>query len=557
MTPLLALLLLACPGGRAERESGESDSGGDTACPTGDREYCGNAIDDDCDGLVDELENSFSGPLPLYDDADGDGYHSFLATGETCAADPAPQGDDCDDADPAVNPGAAETCDGIDNDCDGEGLPDCEWEGEVPLGPAVDAGFTTWSWVNLDLAAGLDVASGETMLAAVGSAIYTPEGDLPGAVLFQGPWEGMQADEDKRSTLYRTFTGPLPEWETHYTYPWTGAGLVEDLDGDGETDVLLSFPDLTDEESPGRQVGIQYGPLDADTYDLGYADAVLGEPEGTAGLGYSCAFSTTILGASSRSLVLSDTAGTAYVLPADARGEHEVESLVDAAVAWEGGSDGWSRVSIADLNGDGIDDLTLGTLPTAGGSAVGVWLGPLAAGTTSATSDWSLSSADGEYVYAARQNADMDGDGIIDLAVAVNYRDDLAIPYVGVVDGEAWAFNPDLRPDDIPTRLEAPAGAGLTSLVGVPASSVDAAVLAIGFLPPVSEADGNGGIWLLSPHLGATNDLRAVALAIIDATAGDAGQSLTITDGRVAALDTLSELDYHSAVLLLDSWGGW
>ena len=38
-------------------------------------------------------------------DEDGDGF-----TGE----------DDCDDTDPAVNAGAAETCDGLDNDCDGE-----------------------------------------------------------------------------------------------------------------------------------------------------------------------------------------------------------------------------------------------------------------------------------------------------------------------------------------------------------------------------------------------------------------------------------------------------
>ena len=37
-------------------------------------------------------------------DDDGDGYY----------------GEDCDDHDINVNPGAEEVCDGVDNDCDGE-----------------------------------------------------------------------------------------------------------------------------------------------------------------------------------------------------------------------------------------------------------------------------------------------------------------------------------------------------------------------------------------------------------------------------------------------------
>jgi hypothetical protein len=38
-------------------------------------------------------------------DADGDGF---------------PASEDCDDTDATINAGAIETCDGVDNDCDGE-----------------------------------------------------------------------------------------------------------------------------------------------------------------------------------------------------------------------------------------------------------------------------------------------------------------------------------------------------------------------------------------------------------------------------------------------------
>jgi hypothetical protein len=76
-----------------------------------------NGIDDNCDGHVDE------GFATLwYRDADGDGYGD---PDDTLLQIPQPEGyiargGDCDDANGAVNPGALEVFDGVDNDCDGQ-----------------------------------------------------------------------------------------------------------------------------------------------------------------------------------------------------------------------------------------------------------------------------------------------------------------------------------------------------------------------------------------------------------------------------------------------------
>jgi hypothetical protein len=78
-------------------------------------ELC-NGIDDDCDGEVDD----FAGTA-YYADADGDGYGDISSEQYSCTPIPGliTQGGDCDDTDDTVNPGAADPCDAIDQDCSG------------------------------------------------------------------------------------------------------------------------------------------------------------------------------------------------------------------------------------------------------------------------------------------------------------------------------------------------------------------------------------------------------------------------------------------------------
>lgn len=80
-------------------------------------EVC-NGIDDNCTGGIDESGTDAT----WYADTDGDLYGNSLQFITQCSQ---PTGyvasdTDCNDNDPAINPSAAESCDAIDNNCDGQ-----------------------------------------------------------------------------------------------------------------------------------------------------------------------------------------------------------------------------------------------------------------------------------------------------------------------------------------------------------------------------------------------------------------------------------------------------
>jgi len=119
------------------------------AIKPGAPELCANStVDDNCNGNSTEIDAAASDKVNYYVDADGDtyttavsakycpgttnsGYRSYLSSPV-----------DCNDASSAVNPGAAEICDGVDNNCSGatdEGFTDSDGDG---VANCVDLGYS-------------------------------------------------------------------------------------------------------------------------------------------------------------------------------------------------------------------------------------------------------------------------------------------------------------------------------------------------------------------------------------------------------------------------------
>ncbi len=97
--------------------AGDCDDGLASVNPSAE-ERC-NGFDDDCDTLVDDFDTAPSGRTTWYVDGDGDAFGG--STTRLACSRPSGYvsvGGDCNDAVASIYPGAVETCNGFDDDCD-------------------------------------------------------------------------------------------------------------------------------------------------------------------------------------------------------------------------------------------------------------------------------------------------------------------------------------------------------------------------------------------------------------------------------------------------------
>ncbi len=193
-----------------------------------------------------------------WEDADGDGFgDSGSGSGGTVAGAECPptaadaatwvtNGDDCDDADAAVNPGATEVCgDGLDNDCDGDIDEDCV-TCPCDFDAAMDVGLAAYQAV-ID---GMNEIGPRQHIEASCTR--------PGGARYDGTSLTLLATDDDRNVYARVigsaFAFPTPNVRDHCSY------RIETLE-DGDTlEVTCSEPARCSDRPPGDIVVLDIHP---------------------------------------------------------------------------------------------------------------------------------------------------------------------------------------------------------------------------------------------------------------------------------------------------------
>jgi hypothetical protein len=384
-------------------------------------------IDNDCDGSVDD--DAVDAPT-WYADADSDGFGDDVATTQQCAqpSGSAAVGGDCDETNGAVNPGAEEVCDGIDNDCDGS----------VDVG-AVDA--PTW-YADIDGDGFGDDLAIDRTCGAQPSGTADVSGDCddsdpavnPSGVEICG--DGKDNDCDGRSCIIESLSGAagaklLAEAAADGAgHDVSGAG---DVDGDGNDDLLVGAWANDEGLYNAGAAYLVLGPTTG-TLDLSAADAKFvgehvqdcaGERVSGAGDTDGDGHADILVGASASG----NGPGVAYLVRGPVTGTLDLSSADGTVTDNAGEIVAWDVSDAGDVNGDGRGDLLIGAFYYGWGidpGAAYVLLGPV-----SGTFD--LESADAKLVGEAADDAagtsvssagDVDGDGNGDIVVGAYWNDE-------------------------------------------------------------------------------------------------------------------------------------
>jgi len=376
------------------------------------------AADDTCDGVDTDCDGDFDedaeGATTFYQDTDGDGHGDAddPVIGCTAPAGAVADDTDCDPTEASAHPGGTETCDtALDEDCDGVTDEGCGGLVSVTLGvgdTVLETSDTLYNEPDFYILTVRAASGGDLDGDSVDDLVIAfPYGDGHGKIYLV---DGLPEGDVDIATVSRTLDGQ----DDDSRFGWS-VELLADLDGDGRAELAAGAPGV---DADAGSVYLFAG-SDGDTP----ADAVttlLGEPGDEAGTSITDAGS--LLGDGTRAIAVGGTgigdAGGAYVI---AYGSGGTVNLADAAarvVADVAGAQAGENLSDAgDVDGDGIHDLLIGGADYDVGAAYLLY-GPLAGDVLLADADARFVGEEGEGTGQGLVGpGDIDGDGLDDVAV--------------------------------------------------------------------------------------------------------------------------------------------
>lgn len=388
------------------------------------QEICDNT-DNDCDGLTDDADSDIlqSSQTTYYQDADNDTFGTPYFTQSSCS----PLGNlystndaDCDDTNPFVNPSMTEILNnGLDDDCNP--ATDASYDGDYNLDSggfqtiAATVDHANFSWA-ID---SLDVNSDGYDDIMISSPYVSEVTNSIGQIFL---YFGHEDSSKMLFDFHREFR--LEEAYTLYGYDLKNAG---DFDGDGYDDVLISAPYYNPTDRNGAIFYYSGIDITADEMDpqsnyvsstysevFGYNIAANGDLNGD---GYADTAIGAIFGA--RLEDSSEAAGKVYIFHGNTSVSENfydhINTIVEGVDDYESVGQG---LSMGDINGDGYDDLAVGSLY---GDRVDIFHSPLPARTiyTSDSDATVYNSVSAEDLFGNQTvlNQDLNDDGYNDVVV--------------------------------------------------------------------------------------------------------------------------------------------
>ena len=476
---------------------GDCDDGSAAVHP-GAEERC-NGLDDDCDGNIDGADALEIARWFL--DVDGDGFGSPVHV-DSCEQVVGAVADstDCDDGDAGVHPNAEESCNSLDDDCDG----------------AVDEGLDLSGYLDQD---GDGYGVGELLLSCAlplaeqdGDCDDGDESVQPGAAetWYDGVDQDCLGDDDWDADA----DGQVPES--------FGGGDCDDTDPDSHRGAEEICDDGVDQDCDGTSIGCRSEGAE----QLGTANRLLGPSGGLAGgpvaiigdrdgdgtgdlliaapraAGYSCFTAETDPLHAGKVWFVSGAEATTQVL---------------GDPTWSGGVHLGTAMLAADFTGDGLDEVVLL------GHGPSLWIDDQGAVTVVEESLSLPVCSDG-----ALRSLDADSDGDLDLFVTQGrYQQSgaawlLEDPLTGFEDQLASISGPGFGVGGTAVDLD---GTGLADVVG---GTIQPNAAVRVFSDPVGELGTDDADWVLV-HASSTTRLGYVVVPAGDVD-GDGLEDVAVTD---------------------------